>query len=111
MDSRNLSARRRSRPNPAGGGCRFDVRCILGFGIYTSAGPLRQMSDSHFAKLESVSLVGTLEEHASTALLQLWSLLRRLRGNPSHTPDVLEPKKFAGHERDKGGLDYMHARY
>jgi RHS repeat-associated protein len=30
---------------------------------------------------------------------------------PGPTPQVAEPKTFTGHERDGGGLDYMHARY
>jgi RHS repeat-associated protein len=30
---------------------------------------------------------------------------------PGATPDVAEPKKFTGHERNGGGRDYMHARY
>jgi RHS repeat-associated protein len=30
---------------------------------------------------------------------------------PGTTPHVAEPKKFTGHERDSGGLDYMHARF
>jgi RHS repeat-associated protein len=30
---------------------------------------------------------------------------------PGTTPEVAEPKRFTGHERDAGGLDYMHARF
>jgi RHS repeat-associated protein len=30
---------------------------------------------------------------------------------PGPTPQVAEPKRFTGHERDSGGIDYMHARY